>query len=234
MKKIVLFFVLSLCVGRQALPAQPAISIEVIRDIASSIPSPLEISFLIKDLEIKYETSILNPPQNVTKYTTEYQRALNLGIYGTDLGYTNIYEKNEDALAYLNAIREVAEALKIGKFFDFEAIQKLASTRDNLDTLLLVTTKNLENINEHLQEKKRPDLTILILTGGWIESLFLTCEVTKKQPNVLLKTRIGEQKIILEQLLLLLSFYEEYNLEIKNLMQDLNKLNKIYENVKIT
>jgi hypothetical protein len=67
-----------------------------------------------------------------------------------------------------------------------------------------------------------------------LESLYLTCEVTKKQPNELLKTRIGEQKIILEQLLLLLSFYEQKNENIRNLISDFNKLNKIYENVKIT
>jgi hypothetical protein len=214
--------------------SKPAISVEVINDMVKSIPSPLEISFLIKDLEIKYDKSVLNTPENVKKYNTDYQRALNLGVYSTDLGYANIYEQTQDALFYLNAVSEVAEALKIGKFFDFETIKKLASTRGNLDTLLLVTTKNLENINDHLQEKKRPDLTILILTGGWIESLFLTCEVTKKQANELLKTRIGEQKIILEQLLLLLSFYENENENIKGLIGDFNKLNKIYENVKIT
>jgi GMP synthase-like glutamine amidotransferase len=215
-------------------PSGPAISIEVINDMVKSIPSPLEISFLIKDIEIKYDKTVLNAAENSKKYNNDYQRALNLGVYSTDLGYANIYEQTQDALFYLGAVKEMADALKIGQFFDFNTIKKLASTRGNLDTLLLVTTKNLENINDHLQEKKRPDLTILILTGGWLESLYLTCEVTKKQPNELLKTRIGEQKIILEQLLLLLSFYEQKNENIRNLISDFNKLNKIYENVKIT
>lgn len=215
-------------------PSGPAISIEVINDMVKSIPSPLEISFLIKDIEIKYDKTVLNAAENAKKYNNDYQRALNLGVYSTDLGYANIYEQTQDALFYLGAVKEMADALKIGQFFDFNTIKKLASTRGNLDTLLLVTTKNLENINDHLQEKKRPDLTILILTGGWLESLYLTCEVTKKQPNELLKTRIGEQKIILEQLLLLLSFYEQKNENIRNLISDFNKLNKIYENVKIT
>lgn len=215
-------------------PATPAISREVINDMVKSIPSPLEISFLIKDLEIKYDKTVLNASENSKKYNTDFQRAMNLGVYSTDLGYANIYEQTQDAILYLGAVKKMADDLKIGQFFDFNTIKKLASTRGNLDTLLLVTTSNLESINEHLQEKDRSDLTILILTGGWIESLYLTCEVAKKQPNELLKNRIGEQKIILEQLLLLLSFYEQNNDNIRKLIGDFHKLNKIYENVKIT
>ncbi len=211
-----------------------AISSEVINDIVKAIPSPLEISFLIKDLDIKYDKGILNLTENAKKYNSQHQLALNLGVYSTDLGYTNIYEQTKDAFDYLQAVSEMAKALNVEKFFDFETIKKLASARSNLDTLLTITTTNLDNINEHLQQKNRPDLTILIITGGWLESLYLTCEVAKKSPNEILKTRIGEQKLILEQILLLLSFYEKQNKEIRGLITEFQKLTKIYENVKIT
>ncbi len=211
----------------------PAISREVLSDIVKSIPSPLEISFLIKDLGIRYDRSILNSADNSANYNTSYKQALNLGIYSTDLGYANIYEQTQDALYYLGSVREMAEGLKIGQFFDFNTIKDLATKSDNLDSLLLVTNTNLERINDHLQENGRADLTILILTGGWLEALYLTCEVAKKQPNELLRNRIGEQKLILDQLLLLLSFYEE-SPDIKTLISELNELQKIYDNVKIT
>ncbi len=211
----------------------PAISREVLSDIVKSIPSPLEISFLIKDLGIRYDRSILNASENSANYNTNYKQALNLGIYSTDLGYANIYEQTQDALNYLSAVRDMAEGLKIGQFFDFNTIKDLATKSDNLDSLLLVTSTNLERINDHLQESGRADLTILILTGGWLEALYLTCEVAKKQPNELLRNRIGEQKLILDQLLLLLSFYEE-SPDIKKLIDELNELQNIYENVKIT
>ncbi len=208
----------------------PAISVEVINDMVNAIPSPLEISFLIKDLNITYDKSVLNTVNK--SYNTPHKQALNLGIYSTDLGYANIYGQNQDAILFLGAVDGITKELKIK--FDSETIRKLASARSSLDTLLLETTKNLNNINNELQEKGRPDLTILILTGGWVESLYLTCEMTKKQPNELLKNRIGEQKIILEQLLLLLSFYEQNNENIRGLIKDFGKLNNVYENVKIT
>lgn len=211
-----------------------AISSEVINDIVKAIPSPLEISFLIKDLDIKYDKGVLNLTESAKKYNSQHQLALNLGVYSTDLGYTNIYEQTQDAYLYLTAVSEMAKALNVEKFFDFETIKKLASARSNLDTLLTITTTNLDNINEHLQQKNRPDLTILIITGGWLESLYLTCEVAKKSPNEILKTRIGEQKLILEQIMLLLSFYEQQNKDIRALISEFQKLTKIYENVKIT
>ena len=211
----------------------PAISKEVLSDIVKSIPSPLEISFLIKDLGIKYDKTILNSADNISKYNTNFKQALNLGIYSTDLGYANIYEQTQDALYYLFAVKDMADALNIGQFFDINTIKRLATSNSNLDSLLLVTNSNLEKINDHLQEKGRADLTILILSGGWLEALYLTCEVAKKQPNELLNNRMGEQKIILDQLLLLLSFYEE-NKNIKGLIDELNELQGIYDNVKIT
>lgn len=210
----------------------PKLSREVLSDIVKSIPSPLEISFLIKDLGIQYDKKLLNSADNISNYNTKYKKALNLGIYSTDLGYANIYEQTQDALYYLNSVKEMADGLNIGQFFDFKTIKRLATKSNNLDSLLLETNTNLEKINDHLQEIGRADLTILILTGGWLESLYITCEIAKKSPNELLNNRIGEQKIILEQLLLLLSFYEELP-NVKSLIIDLNKLQKIYDNVKI-
>lgn len=211
-----------------------AISSEVIGDIVKAIPTPLEISFFISTLDIKYDKSVLNQTEHAKKYNSQHQLALNLGVYSTDLGYTNVYEQSQDAFLYLSAVNEMAKALNVDKFFDFETIKKLASARSNLDTLLLITTENLNNINDHLQQKNRPDLTILIITGGWLESLYLTCEVARKSPNDVLKTRIGEQKLILEQIMLLLSFYDAQNKDIRALIAEFQKLTKIYANVKIT
>jgi hypothetical protein len=217
----------------QKIAKGPAVSKEVLADIIKSIPSPIEISFFIKDLQIKYDKTISNSSENTQKYNTNYKQALNLGIYSTDLGYCNIYEQKQDALGYLGAVKEMTTGLKMDQFLDFNTIKKLATSGKNLDSLLLVTTANLEKINEHLQEKGRADLTILILTGGWLESLYLTCAIAKKHANEALFSRIGEQKIILDQLLLLLSFYES-NSNIKALIEDMNKLQTIYNDVKIT
>lgn len=212
----------------------PAISEEVISSIIQQIPSPLEISVLLKESGTKYDKSFLNSADNISKYNSNYRKSLNLGIYGTDLGYTNIYEQNQDGLDYMASIKELADGLSIGQFFDIETIGRLATNSKNLDSLLLITTQNFNNINHYLQEQNRANLSVLLLTGGWLEAMHITCQVAKKNPdNTELRETIGEQKIILENIVLLLSFYKEVDQNMASLLEDMQKLQAEYENIEI-
>jgi hypothetical protein len=183
----------------------PTIDEEVINSILQQIPSPLEISVLLKESGTRYNVGILNNADNLSKYNSNYKKALNLGVYGTDLGYTNIYEKNEDGIKYLSSIKSLADGLNIGQFFDIETIGRLATNSKHLDSLLLITTQNFNSINHYLQTQSRANLSVLLLTGGWVEAMQITCQVASKDPkNKELMEKIGEQKIILEQIVLLL------------------------------
>lgn len=213
---------------------QPEISEEVISDILQQIPSPLEISVLLKESGTQYDQSMLNDPKNTKIYNTNYEKAINLGIYGTDMGYTNIYEQNQDAIFYLNSVKELADDLSIGQFFDFGTIKRLATNSSNLDSLLYLTTKNFNNINGYLQNQKRSNLSILILTGGWLEALHITCKVAQLNPhNKELTERIGEQKVIMDNIMLLLSFYSESNSSMAAYMNELKPLANAYNKIKI-
>lgn len=213
----------------------PTISEEVIGDILQQIPSPLEISVLLKETDKKYNAGYLNSPDNISKYNSNYSKALNLGIYGTDLGYTNLYEQNQDGLKYIASIKNLADGLSIGQFFDVETIGRLASNSKNLDSLLLITTQNFNTINHYLQTQSRANLSVLLLTGGWLEALHITCQVAKSNPdNKQLQETIGEQKIILENIQLLLSFYKDRDPNMASLLTDMEALKAIYDKVNIT
>jgi len=215
--------------------AGPTISEEVIQGILETIPSPLEISVLLKESGKKYNASYLNSPDNISKYNTNYKKALNLGVYGTDLGYTNIYEQNQDGIKYIASIKELANGLNIGQFFDMETIGRLATNSKNLDSLLLITTQNFNTINHYLQTQNRANLSVLLLTGGWIEALHIICAVSEANPeNRELQETIGEQKIILENIMLLVSFYKDSDQNMASLLTDLEALKAIYDAVNIT
>jgi hypothetical protein len=213
----------------------PSISEEVIDDLLQEIPSPLEISVLLKSSGKKYDLAFLNPADNISKYNNNYQKALNLGIYGTDLGYTNIYEKNQDGLKYMSSIKSLADDLNIGQFFDIETIGRLATNSKNLDSLLLITTQNFNSINHYFQEQRRSNLSVLLLTGGWLEAMHITCNVAVSDPkNKELQEKIGEQKIILEKVMKLLSFYKDSDKNMASLLADMDSLKEVYDNVVIT
>jgi hypothetical protein len=213
----------------------PMLSDELVGGILQQIPAPLEISVLIKENGANYDKSLLNDPEKVSKYNSNYKRALNLGVYGTDLGYTNIYEQNQDALSYLNGVKDLADGLSIGQFFDFRTIKQLATNSSNLDSLLLITTRNFNDINGYLQEQKRSNLSVLLLTGGWLEAIHILGEVSKGSPdNQELMERIGEQKIILENIMLLLDNYANSDPQIAELSGKMKALQSAFEKIQIT
>jgi hypothetical protein len=212
----------------------PTIDEEVINSILQQIPSPLEISVLLKESGTKYSSSLLNTPDNLSKYNSNYKKALNLGVFGTDLGYTNIYQQNQDGIKYLSSIKSLADGLNIGQFFDIETIGRLATNSKNLDSLLLITTQNFNSINHYLQTQSRANLSVLLLIGGWVEAMQITCQVAAKDMNNKnLQEKIGEQKIILEQIVLLLSFYKE-DPNMASLLTDMGDLKQAFDKINIT
>ncbi len=213
----------------------PSISEEVIGDILQSIPAPLEISVLLKESGQKYNSGYLNTPDNISKYNSNFKKALNLGVYGTDLGYTNIYEQNQDGVKYMSSIKDLADGLNIGQFFDVETIGRLATNSKNLDSLLLITTQNFNSINHYLQTQSRANLSVLLLTGGWLEAIHIVCNVAQTNlANKDLQVTVGEQKVILENIMLLLSFYKDSDPNMASLLTDMEGLKKEYEKVNIT
>lgn len=211
-----------------------SISPEVVQEFIEQIPQPTEIAVVLKNSGAPYNNEYLNKADNVSKYNNSYTKALNLGIYGTDLGYTNIYEKNQDAIFYLNSIRDLADDLSIGQFFQFGTIKRLATQSQNLDSLLLITTQNFNDINAHLQSKKRSNLSVLLLAGSWLEAVYITCKVAEETPgNQRLMEKIGEQKIVCENIKFLLSIYKDKNPFINSLFEDMSKLNEAFEAIQI-
>ena len=207
---------------------------DIIKDIIQSIPTPLEISSLIKETGNEYSSlrSNLNKADNVAKYNTNFQKAINLGIYGTDLGFANLYGRNQDALNYLTNVKKLSDGLDIGQFFDYNTLSDLVNTNNNLSELLSMTTSNFEKLNFHLRKQKRDYLSILILTGGWLEALYLTTKVYKQKGNAKLKDKIGEQKIVLDQIVLVLDVYKTKT-DFPSLTKNLVDLQHIFDKIEI-
>jgi len=198
--------------------------------ILQSIPSPIETSSLIKNEGGLYDNSILNRKLDEHKYPSNFEKALVLGIYGTDLGYVNIYNQNQDALSYLDPIHALAEELKIEQFFDYDTFKRLASKSENVDSLLFLTVSNYEKMNTYLQQQKREEHSALILTGGWLEALYISCKVAETNKSKLLEEKIGEQKIVLDQILVLLAQHEQDN-NVSQLTKKLATLKLVFNEV---
>lgn len=210
------------------------LSPEAIADISRNISSPVEIANLLQTLEVPFSQDYLASSIDVRKQNTAFDKAIKLGILGADLGYVNIYEKTGSSLDLVTSIRQLAEDLRVGQFFDFELINRLSQNKSNLDSLLFISLDSYTQIDNYLRSSDRGQLSALMIIGVWLEGQYFATQVAEQYPDDALSDRIGEQKIILNDLILLISPYCNRDNEFGDLCADLNSIRDKYRDVKIT
>jgi hypothetical protein len=209
------------------------ISQQAMDEIVQNISSPVEIAALIKSVGVPYSKNYLASTDHIDNYNTSFEKALGLGIYGADLGYQNMYNKTGAVIDYIQAIKTLADGIRVGQFFDFTTLKRLVTNNQNLDSLMTISVQNFNQMDRYLNENNRSNLSSLIVTGVWIESMYLLCEVIKESPNAELSEKIGEQKIILGNLMLLLKNYER-DPKFKDLIEKLTEIQVLFREVTIT
>jgi hypothetical protein len=217
-------------------PASEAekLSPEAIADISKNISSPVEIANLLQTLQVPFSQNYLASSIDANRQSTNFDKALKLGILGADLGYLNMYEKTGSSLEVLSSIRKIAEDIKVGQFFDFESIKRLSQNKSNLDSLLFISIDSYNKIDNYLRANDRGQLSALMIIGVWIEGQYLATQVATGFPDKMLTDRIGEQKIILNDLLLLLSPYCNRDPEFTSLCKDMESIKEKYRDIRIT
>ncbi|MCF8335194.1 MAG: hypothetical protein K9H65_01200 [Bacteroidales bacterium] len=208
------------------------ISEQAMDNVTQNISSNIETAALIKNLNVPFSKEHLAPTE-VDNYNTQFDQALLLGVYGADLGYLNMYSKTTVALDYLSSIRKLANSLNVGQFFDFNTLQRLAKNDENLDSLMYISQRNFNQMDQYLRENNRSNLSTLMVAGGWIEGLYLSGKVFKNRPDPKLREAIGEQKIILGDLMILLKNFEK-DPDFAGLIKDFERLDELFKKVEIS
>jgi hypothetical protein len=159
--------------------------------------------------------------------------AYTLGILAADLGYLNVYEKTGTSINYLASISKIADGLKINQFFDFNTMKRLAASSSDLDSLMFLSIHSFNQMDGHLRQTDRSNLSALMITGVWLEGMYLVTQVAKEKPDTSLAQYIGEQKIILNDILLILKNYQR-DPQFADLIKDLETIKSEFDKVKIS
>ena len=200
-----------------------------------SIPSPFHISDLIKEISSSFNSDLLNPAENKLNYSTTEKKALNLGIYTADLGYSNIYEQFSHTSKYIKLVRSLSSELQIMNAYTEKILDELEENKQNKDSLNQIFAEAYREADVYLSENERGEVSVLIMTGAWVEGLYLMTQISKVQKNKLLLNRIGEQKYSLDNILKLLSQYNTEKTESLNeIINNLSDLRNSFEKIKIT
>lgn len=209
------------------------VSAEAMQNIVENISSPIEIAALIKNSGVPYTRSYLAPTDKVSQYSASFQHAFVLGIFGADLGYLNMYQKTSAMLDYLSAIKTLSDAIKIGQFFDFSTLKRLSTNNTNLDSLVYISLHNFNQMDKYLRENNRGSMSSLMISGAWIEGMYILTQVVKEKPTKELTDWVANQQVFLGDILSILKSYTrdpQYN----DLYADFERIKEAYSGVSIT
>ncbi len=210
-----------------------AISAAVIDDMVQNIASPIETAAIIKGLKIPFNKDLIASTKYSENFNTNFAKALGLGMYGCDLGYLNMYGKTSLVLDYITTIRTLADGIQVGQFFDFSTLKRLATNNENIDSLVFISQQSMTRIDDYLRQNNRSNLSVVIVAGVWIEGLYLTSIVADETKHIKMRETIGDQKEIINQLMILLYNYRR-DPNIAGLIKDFEEIKKLYSDVKIT
>ncbi len=200
-------------------------------NVVFCLPSPYQFSIFIKDLGVKYNKSYLNQTTKLKQYTSTFKKAIGIGVYGSDLGYLNIYEQTPDAVAYFSVLKSLSQDVGIANIFDNATIKRIETNMGNKDSLLYILSNTYRKADAYLKENDRNNIAVLVLAGGWIESLYIQCEIYKeneKSGNTKVtkevRKKIAEQKYPLDNLIKVLSPFYNHSEEYTGMTDELIEL----------
>lgn len=205
------------------------------KQIFYSLPSPLETALILKRAGASYNEELLNPVDNVSRYSTNKSMALNLGIYSTDLSYASLFDQTQATIKYMSASKKMAEGLGILNAIDNSVIQRLEENVNNRDVIMEIISETFLNTNSVLEEDDRAPVGAIILVGGWIEGLYLATSLVSdvKNADSELVERIIDQKLSLVTVLSLLDQYKS-NPDVKSVLSDVQALKAVFDEIEIT
>jgi len=216
-----------------------------INEIIDEIPAPSEVPFILESTGADFNSELPNDKAKVDNYrTTNKTAALNLGVYGADIGYLSSYNKSQESLEYITVCKELADHLNVTGAFEQQIIERFESNLSMRDSLASILNEAIRNANDFLQDDDRNQIGALILTGSVIEGLYISTGVVRTYPKDLLpddsrnliltplmRMILDQEKAISDVVVMLESVNE--NGAQDELIADINGIKTAYENIDI-
>jgi len=172
--------------------------------------SPIELAKVFENVGAEYTETVLNSTENASNYLSSFKAALNLGVYGVDLGYLQLFNLPQESINYWVVIEKLTGQLGIPT--DIITIPRESHDKsfDNPDSLMQTATATFAIVKKHLNEQNRESAATMILIGGWVEALYIATETlyNEENPDPEIIAIIAEQKYSLNSLV---SFAKNYH-----------------------
>jgi hypothetical protein len=169
----------------------------------------VELSSLFETAGAVFTKELLNPYDKTSEYITSYEKAMNLGVYAVDLSYARVFEQFEVAGRYFSSMQVLSEQLGIPTDYFEETANRFEKNLTNKDSLIAIANEVYYDTEEYLKENERFATASVIILGGWVEAMYIGTYVAEESRNADIIERLIDQKYSLNNLLIMLSDYND-------------------------
>lgn len=192
------------------------------------LPTSFYITSMLQEAEAPYISSVSNSVDKVEDYFSQYEKALNLGVYGADLCYAVTYMETQQILLYLNASRRLMNEINASTAFHKSCCNRVEDNLNNEDSLITIISDSFFDTHNYLTNNQEDKIAILIMTGSWIESLYIATQIgLTAGNNKKIIDIIYEQETSLNKLLEVMDPVKE-DKDMVGIYDDLSDIKKIY------
>lgn len=154
---------------------------EEIEDIFLGNTTPCDIPFMLEQTKVDFDSELINSLETPPAASfTDFELAMNLGVYTTDFGYLASFGRHDDALIYLNHCQEMARELGVTTAFDMELIRDVENKIESPNALSRVIRNEMHEITKYLKGDFRNEPAVLVTAGGLVEGLYISAELLSR------------------------------------------------------
>jgi hypothetical protein len=195
------------------------------------MPTAYEMTDMLHKAGASYILTLSNPAGHVENYISSAEKALNLGVYGTDLAYASTYMMKQETMKYLEASKELIDELEISTTFNSDYIKRVEDNLDIRDSLISIVDESFKDTWAYLVDNEQDKLAIMVVSGSYIEGIYITSQIAlTAADNTSFLEIIAHQKKSLNTLIGIIEPVKD-DTDLAEIYQGLSELAKVFEGV---
>lgn len=179
----------------------------------ANIPSPVGSINEISGWGVDYNNTLLVDAKKQLTTSSEFSKALALGVFNIDMSYAMVNNKGEDVLKYMKTVVTISDGLGLKSAVDQMVGKRAEKNLANKDSLLKILDEIFVKSDSYLRTNERVYTASSVFAGSWVESLYLTCKITESVKDAAVKEKaykhLWDQRFYLKNLTDLLNDYKD-------------------------
>ncbi len=166
------------------------------------MPTPNELFAIVRTLNGKGQKGAMSATPKADRFVTLSGRALNFGVYATDMVYASNFKLTSEVVRYYLACKDLGDEIGLSNAFNADIQRRLEKNLTHGDSMDVLTNDAYYGAYQKLQAEQMGPTLSLVLAGGWVESMHLImAQLNAYDEGSPVLSRIAEQKASLEQLI---------------------------------